>query len=151
MGEVFDISATNGGGTGDLLDAVVKSFPKDDNPYNDEEAGLPRVTVVGKPNVGKSSLINALTGEERNIVTDISGTTRDSIHSRFNSFGFDFMLVDTAGIRKKAKVHEDLEYYSVLRSVNAIENSDVCIFMIDAQEGLQKQDLQIFYMIEKEL
>mgnify|MGYP005988823311 CR=1 FL=1 len=149
LGDVYDISATNGGGTGDLLDDVVKSFPKDDVDYKDEEEGLPRVTVVGKPNVGKSSLINAFTGEDRNIVTDISGTTRDSIHTRFNSFGFDFLLVDTAGIRKKAKVHEDIEYYSVLRSVNAIENSDVCIFMIDAAEGLQKQDLQIFYMVEK--
>lgn len=149
LGDVYDISAVNGGGTGDLLDDLIQSFPKDDQPLSDEEADLPRITVVGKPNVGKSSLINALTGEERNIVTDISGTTRDAINTRYKAFGFDFMLVDTAGIRKKAKVHEDIEYYSVLRSVNAIENSDVCIFMIDAVEGLQKQDLQIFYMCEK--
>ncbi|TNE71896.1 MAG: ribosome biogenesis GTPase Der, partial [Bacteroidetes bacterium] len=104
---------------------------------------------VGKPNVGKSSLVNALTGQERNIVTDISGTTRDSINTRYKAFGFDFVLIDTAGIRKKAKVTEDIEYYSVLRSVRSIENSDVCIFMIDAQDGIQKQDLNIFYIIEK--
>lgn len=148
LGDVFDISATNGGGTGDLLDEIVKGFDKGDDARREEE-DLPRITIVGKPNVGKSSLVNALTGEERNIVTDISGTTRDSINTRYKAFGFDFMLIDTAGIRKKAKVHEDIEYYSVLRSVRAIENSDVCIFMLDATEGLQKQDLNIFYIIEK--
>lgn len=148
LGDVFDVSATNGGGTGDLLDAVVKHLDKEDDSIREEDY-LPKITIVGKPNVGKSSLVNALTGKETNIVTDISGTTRDTVNTRYNSFGFDFVLIDTAGIRKKAKVHEDLEFYSVLRSVNAIENSDVCIFMIDAQEGLQKQDLQIFYMIEK--
>ena len=110
---------------------------------------MPRIAVVGKPNVGKSSFINALTGEERNIVTEISGTTRDSINTRYNAFGFDFMLIDTAGIRKKAKVTEDIEFYSVLRSVRTIESSDVCVFMIDATEGLQKQDLHIFYIAEK--
>lgn len=147
LGEVFEISATNGGGTGELLDEVVKELDKDED--GNQEDNLPRIAVVGKPNVGKSSLINALTGQERNIVTEISGTTRDSINTRFKAFGFDFILIDTAGIRKKAKVTEDIEYYSVLRSVRSIENSDVCIFMIDAQEGLQKQDLHIYYIIEK--
>ena len=148
LGEVFDLSAANGTGTGEILDEVVKYFDKED-PRGEEEANLPRIAVVGKPNVGKSSMINAFTGEERNIVTDISGTTRDSIDTRFKAFGFDFMLVDTAGIRKKAKVTEDIEYYSVLRSVRTIEDSDICIFMIDATEGIQKQDLTIYYMIEK--
>lgn len=148
LGDVYDLSATNGGGTGELLDDIVKEFESEKAPNSDEEE-LPRITIVGKPNVGKSSLVNALTGEERNIVTDISGTTRDAINTRYNAFGFDFMLVDTAGIRKKAKVTEDIEYYSVLRSVRAIENSDVCIFMVDATEGIQKQDLNIFYIIEK--
>ncbi|MGV3610944.1 MAG: ribosome biogenesis GTPase Der [Fluviicola sp.] len=148
LGEVFDLSAANGTGTGEILDEVVKYFDKED-PRGEEEANLPRIAVVGKPNVGKSSMINAFTGEERNIVTNISGTTRDSIDTRFKAFGFDFMLVDTAGIRKKAKVTEDIEYYSVLRSVRTIEDSDICIFMIDATEGIQKQDLTIYYMIEK--
>lgn len=147
LGEVFEISATNGGGTGELLDEIVKELDRDEDAHQEDD--LPRIAVVGKPNVGKSSLINALTGQERNIVTEISGTTRDSINTRFKAFGFDFMLIDTAGIRKKAKVTEDIEYYSVLRSVRSIENSDVCIFMIDAQEGLQKQDLNIYYIIEK--
>ena len=148
LGEVFDVSAVNGSGTGEILDEVVKYFDKED-PRGEEEADLPRIAVVGKPNVGKSSFINALTGEERNIVTEISGTTRDSINTRYNAFGFDFMLIDTAGIRKKAKVTEDIEFYSVLRSVRTIESSDVCVFMIDATEGLQKQDLHIFYIAEK--
>src|SRR5690606_29619033 len=148
LGDVYDISAVNGSGTGDLLDDLVKHFDKEDKTVNEKDA-LPRFTIVGKPNVGKSSLVNALLGEERNIVTDISGTTRDAIDTRYKAFGFDFMLVDTAGIRKKAKVTEDIEYYSVLRSVRAIENSDVCLFMIDATEGLQKQDLHIYYIIEK--
>lgn len=147
LGDVFDLSAANGSGTGEILDEVVKYFDKSDSHQID--VNLPRIAVVGKPNVGKSSLINALIGEERNIVTNISGTTRDSIDTRYKAFGFDFVLIDTAGIRKKNKVHEDIEYYSVLRSVRTIENSDVCVFMIDATEGLQKQDLTIYYMIEK--
>lgn len=148
LGDVFDLSAANGSGTGEILDEVVKYFDKED-PRGEEEEGLPRIAVVGKPNVGKSSFINALTGEERNIVTDISGTTRDAINTRYKAFGFDFMLIDTAGIRKKAKVTEDIEFYSVLRSVRTIESADVCVFMIDATEGLQKQDLHIFYIAEK--
>jgi GTP-binding protein len=147
LGDVYDLSAVSGGGTGDLLDDVVKCFDKNVN--LDGDLDLPRISVVGKPNVGKSSLINALTGKNRNIVTNISGTTRDAINTRFKAFGFDFLLIDTAGIRKKAKVTEDIEYYSVLRSVRTIESSDVCIFMIDATEGIQKQDLNIYYMIEK--
>lgn len=145
LGEVYDMSAINGSGTGELLDELVKSF----DPNAEEPVELPRIAVVGKPNVGKSSMVNALTGEERNIVTPISGTTRDAIDTRYNAFGFDFILIDTAGIRKKSKVHEDIEYYSVLRSVRAIENSDVCIVMLDATEGVQKQDLSIFYIAEK--
>lgn len=148
IGDVYDLSAANGSGTGELLDDIIKDFDKNIE-ITTEEDNLPHIAIVGKPNVGKSSLVNALTGEERNIVTDISGTTRDTVNTRFNSFGFDFMLVDTAGIRKKSKVHEDLEYYSVLRSIRAIESSDVCIFMVDATEGIQKQDLNIFYIIEK--
>jgi GTP-binding protein len=147
LGEVHAISAINGSGTGELLDKLVSSFNTDLDV--DDTSGIPNIAIVGKPNVGKSSLCNALLGEERNIVTPISGTTRDSIHTRYKSFGFDFNLVDTAGIRKKAKVDEDIEYYSVLRSIRTIENSDVCIFMIDATEGVQKQDLNIFYVIEK--
>jgi GTP-binding protein len=148
LGDVYDLSATNGSGTGEILDEVVKYFDKEDESVNEQD-DLPRIAIVGRPNVGKSSLVNALTGEERNIVTNISGTTRDAINSRYKAFGFDFLLIDTAGIRKKAKVTEDIEYYSVLRSVRTIENADVCVFMIDAEEGLQKQDLHIFYIIEK--
>ena len=148
LGEVFDLSAANGSGTGEILDELVKYFNKEDESVREEDT-LPRIAIVGRPNVGKSSMVNALTGQERNIVTDISGTTRDSIHTRYKAFGFDFLLIDTAGIRKKAKVTEDIEYYSVLRSVRTIENADVCMFMIDAAEGIQKQDLSIFYMCEK--
>jgi GTP-binding protein len=148
LGEVFDLGATNGSGTGEILDELMKYFNKEDESVREED-NLPRIAIVGRPNVGKSSMVNALTGQERNIVTDISGTTRDAIHTRYKAFGFDFLLIDTAGIRKKAKVTEDIEYYSVLRSVRTIENADVCLFMIDASEGIQKQDLSIYYMSEK--
>ncbi|NND77761.1 MAG: ribosome biogenesis GTPase Der [Flavobacteriales bacterium] len=144
LGEVHQISASNGSGTGELLDEVISHFTED--PPLEEE--LPRIAVVGKPNVGKSSFINAILDEERNIVTDVAGTTRDSLDTRYNAFGFDLKIVDTAGIRKKKKVHEDIEFYSVMRSIRAIEYSDVCILMIDAAEGFQKQDLSIFYVIE---
>jgi GTP-binding protein len=148
LGDPFIVSAINGLGTGELLDELVKSFKKE--AFSDEiEEDLPRFAIVGRPNAGKSSIINALIGEERTIVTDIPGTTRDSIYTRFNKFGHDFYLVDTAGIRKKAKVNEDLEYYSVIRSIRAIENSDVCILMIDATRGIESQDLNIFSLIQK--
>jgi GTP-binding protein len=148
LGDVHDVSASNGAGTGDLLDEVVTFLNKEDEEVLERDS-LPRIAIVGRPNVGKSSMINALTNQERNIVTDISYTTRDSIHTRYKAFGYDFLLIDTAGIRKKARVTEDIEYYSVLRSVRTIENSDVCLMMIDASVGLQKQDLAIYYMIEK--
>ena len=146
LGEVYPISAVNGSGTGDLLDAMVNKFPE---PVEEEEIDLPRISVVGRPNAGKSSLVNALLGEERNIVTPISGTTRDSIDTRYNAYGFDFLLVDTAGVRKKSKVHDDLEFYSVMRSIRSIEHSDVCVLMIDATEGFTVQDVNIFGLIEK--
>ena len=148
LGEVWSISAANGGGTGDLLDAVVKQLPEDDGTA-DEHPGQPHITVVGRPNVGKSSLTNALLGKERNIVTPIAGTTRDSIAEHYNRFGHEFMLVDTAGMRKRSKVHEDLEFYSVMRSIRAIEHSDVCILMIDATLGMEAQDMSIFNLIQK--
>ena len=148
LGEVWSISAANGGGTGDLLDAVVKQLPEDDGTA-DEHPELPHITVVGRPNVGKSSLTNALLGKERNIVTPIAGTTRDSIAEHYNRFGHEFMLVDTAGMRKRSKVHEDLEFYSVMRSIRAIEHSDVCILMIDATLGMEAQDMSIFNLIQK--
>jgi GTP-binding protein len=147
LGEPYCISALTGSGTGDLLDLVVGKFNNKVEETLDED--IPRFTVVGRPNVGKSSLINAFIGIDRNIVTEIAGTTRDSIYTRYNKFGFDFYLVDTAGIRKKKKVNEDLEFYSVMRSIRAIENSDVCILMIDATRGIEAQDLSIFSLIQK--
>ncbi len=147
LGEVYCVSSINGSGTGDLLDAVVKEFPKEIE--EEEENEIPRYAVVGRPNVGKSSLINALIGQERNIVTPIAGTTRDNINTKYNSFGFEFMLVDTAGLRKKGKVTENIEFYSVLRSIRAIENADVCLLLIDAKEGFEGQDQNIFHLIEK--
>ena len=147
LGEPMCISALTGSGTGDLLDAIISHLPGDRQSEADDE--LPRIAIVGRPNVGKSSLTNALIGEERNIVTDIAGTTRDSIHTRYNKFGFDFYLVDTAGIRKKNKVSEDLEFYSVMRSIRAIENSDVCILLIDAERGIEAQDMNIFQLIQR--
>lgn len=147
LGEVYTVSAINGSGTGDLLDALVKILPPEEKALNDIE--LPRIAIVGRPNVGKSSLTNALLGEERNIVTPIAGTTRDTINSRYTKFGYDFWLIDTAGMRKKAKVHEDLEFYSVMRTINAIENCDVCCLMIDATQGIEAQDLAILSLVEK--
>ncbi|MCR5276842.1 MAG: ribosome biogenesis GTPase Der [Bacteroidales bacterium] len=148
LGELYSISAANGSGTGDLLDAVVAALPAEED-ESDPHADLPRIAIVGKPNVGKSSLTNALLGEERNIVTPLAGTTRDSISTYYNKYGFEFMLVDTAGIRRKAKVHEDLEFYSVMRSIRAIEHADVCILMIDATTGMEAQDMNIFNLIVK--
>lgn len=144
--DMFPISSVNGAGTGDLLDKVVEILHKD---VVEENIELPRFTIVGRPNAGKSSLINALIGEDRNIVTPISGTTRDSIFTRYNKFGHDFYLVDTAGLRKKAKVSEDLEFYSVMRAIQAIENSDVCLLMIDATRGFEGQDQKVFSLIER--
>ncbi|MCK9301091.1 MAG: ribosome biogenesis GTPase Der [Bacteroidales bacterium] len=148
LGDPVPISAINGSGTGDLLDKLVSTFNNTENPEKELEE-LPRYTIVGRPNAGKSSLINAFIGEERHIVTDIAGTTRDSVYTRFNKFGFDFYLVDTAGIRKKSKVTEDLEYYSVMRSIRSIENADVCILMIDATRGIESQDMNIFSLVQK--
>ena len=148
LGEIYSISAANGSGTGDLLDAVVAALPEEEQ-TEDPYAGLPRIAIVGKPNVGKSSLTNALLGQERNIVTPVAGTTRDAIETHYNKFGHEFMLVDTAGIRRKAKVHEDLEFYSVMRSIRAIEHADVCILMIDATSGMEAQDMSIFNLIVK--
>lgn len=147
LGDPQCISAATGSGTGDLLDMVVERLPKKSDQLPDEN--IPRFAVVGRPNAGKSSIVNAFIGEERNIVTEIAGTTRDSIYTHYNKFGFDFYLVDTAGIRRKNKVNEDLEFYSVMRSIRSIENSDVCILMIDATRGIEAQDLNIFSLIQK--
>ncbi len=147
LGEPRCISAATGSGTGDLLDLIIDTLPK--NSEETVEENIPRFAVVGRPNAGKSSLINAFIGEDRHIVTDIAGTTRDSIYTRYDKFGFDFYLVDTAGIRKKGKVNEDLEFYSVMRSIRAIENSDVCILMIDATRGIESQDMNIFQLIQR--
>ena len=145
LGDYYCISSINGSGTGDFLDALVSTF---EGKKSDPEPDIPRFAFIGRPNVGKSSIINVLLDEERNIVTDIAGTTRDSIDIRFNKFGHDFMLVDTAGLRKKGKVHEDLEFYSVMRSVRAIEHADVCLLIIDATRGIEAQDLSIFHLVE---
>ncbi|GHT29031.1 GTPase Der [Bacteroidia bacterium] len=147
LGEPYNISAINGSGTGDLLDLVVSKFNKTNE--EETEGDVPKFAIVGRPNAGKSSLINAFIGEERNIVTDIAGTTRDSIYTLYDKFGLKFYLVDTAGIRKKNKVNEDLEYYSVIRAIRAIENADVCILMIDATRGIEAQDMNIFSLVQK--
>ncbi|MBQ5620431.1 MAG: ribosome biogenesis GTPase Der [Alistipes sp.] len=145
LGDPYCISSMSGSGTGEMMDAILAALPEDTAAEEDES--LPRITIVGRPNVGKSSMTNALLGEERNIVTAIAGTTRDSIRTRYNKFGMDFYLVDTAGMRKKGKEMEDLEFYSVMRSIRAIENSDVCILMLDATQGLEQQDLNIHNLI----
>ena len=147
LGDPICISSATGSGTGDLLDKVLEMLKSDGGDFIEE--GVPRFAVVGRPNVGKSSIINAFIGEDRHIVTDIAGTTRDSIYTRYDKFGFDFYLVDTAGIRRKNKVTENLEFYSVMRSIRAIENSDVCILMIDATRGIEAQDMNIFQLIQK--
>ena len=147
LGDPQCISAATGSGTGDLLDLILSKLPE--GKADDIEQGIPRFAVVGRPNAGKSSIINAFIGEDRNIVTDIAGTTRDSIYTRYDKLGFDFYLVDTAGIRRKNKVTEDLEFYSVMRAIRAIENSDVCILMIDATRGIESQDMNIFQLIQK--
>ena len=146
LGDPFPISSINGTGTGELLDEIAKNLPKD---FVDESEGLPKFAIIGQPNVGKSSLLNMLIGEERSIVTPVAGTTRDAVHQRYSKYGHDFILVDTAGIRRKARVTEDLEFYSVLRSIKAIEEADVCLLMIDAEKGLTAQDLAIYHLIEK--
>ena len=148
LGEIWSISAANGSGTGDLLDEIVRVLPAESEAGSENDRpDLPHVAIVGKPNVGKSSLTNALLGEERNIVTPVAGTTRDSISTYYNKFGHEFMLVDTAGMRRKGKVHEDLEFYSVMRSIRAIERADVCVLMIDATSGMESQDMNIFNLI----
>ena len=146
LGEVFNISANNGSGTGELLDAMIALLPKE---VEEEELDIPKIAIIGRPNAGKSSFINAITGIERNIVTEIAGTTRDAINTRYNLFGKDFILIDTAGIRKKAKVHENLEFYSVLRSVRAIEDADICLLIVDAERGFEGQDLAVFSLAER--
>lgn len=147
LGDPYCVSAMTGSGTGDMMDLIVSKFTKETEEILDED--IPRFAVVGRPNAGKSSIVNAFIGEDRNIVTEIAGTTRDSIYTRYNKFGFDFYLVDTAGIRKKNKVTEDLEYYSVIRSIRSIESADVCILMLDATRGIESQDLNIFSLIQK--
>ena len=148
LGDPIDISSANGSGTGDMLDELVKRLPADEKMVKEDE-NIPRIAIVGRPNAGKSSITNAFLGEDRNIVTEIAGTTRDSIESRYNKFGHDFILVDTAGLRKKTKVQEDLEFYSVMRAVKSIEQADVCILMIDATKGIEAQDMSIFNLIIK--
>jgi GTP-binding protein len=145
LGELYEISSINGSGTGELLDAVVDGMSDEPEDLPD----IPKICVVGRPNVGKSSIINAFIGEERHIVTPIAGTTRDAVYTRYKQFGFDFLLVDTAGLRKKTKVNENIEFYSVMRSVRAIEKSDVCIVMIDATAGIESQDINIFSLAQR--
>lgn len=147
LGDPYDVSSINGSGTGDLLDKIISLFSKQNEDEDLED--IPKYAVVGRPNAGKSSIVNALMGQDRNIVTEISGTTRDSIYTRYNQFGMDFYLIDTAGIRKKGKVTEDLEYFSVIRSIRVIENADVCVLMLDATRGIESQDLNIFSLIQK--
>ncbi len=143
----FSISSISGSGTGELLDEITANIPDDDQ--HEEEQDIPKIAIIGQPNVGKSSLLNALLGEERNVVTDIAGTTRDTIHTRFTKFGHDLLLIDTAGIRKKNKVHEDIEFYSVIRAVKAIDEADIVVLMIDAQKGIEMQDLKILNIAQK--
>ncbi len=149
--EIFPVSSATGSGTGDLLDKVVEMLPPDDGKEFDEQnlGSLPKIAIVGRPNVGKSSFVNALIGYNRNIVTDIAGTTRDSIHTRYNAFGKDVVLIDTAGIRKKSKVEENIEFYSVMRSLRAIENCDVCVLMLDANQGIESQDMNLLFLAHK--
>ena len=147
FGEVFPISSATGSGTGELLDEVVKHFHPDDE--ENEEDALPKIAIMGRPNVGKSSFVNVLTGEDRSIVTDIAGTTRDAINTRYNMFGKDFLLIDTAGVRKKARVKEDIEFYSVIRAIRSLQNSDICVVMIDAQNGLESQDINLINLAVK--
>lgn len=147
LGDIYAISSTNGSGTGDLLDKIVESFPKEE--FDEEEKEIPRIAIIGRPNVGKSSLSNALLQENRNIVTPLGGTTRDSINARYKKYGHDLILIDTAGLRKKAKVRDNLEFYSVMRSVRVVENSDVCLLLIDATRGIEGQDVNIFRLVER--
>jgi len=147
LGEIYCISSMTGSGTGELLDAIVEVFPKDDPELIEEN--VPRFAIIGRPNVGKSSFINALIGVDRNMVTEIAGTTRDAIHTRYNQFGHDFYLIDTAGLRKRTKVKEDVEFYSTIRSIRAIEDSDVCILILDATRGMEAQDVSIFHLIDR--
>ncbi len=144
--EIFPVSSINGSGTGELLDKIVDQFEEE---HEDPEAGLPKIAIMGRPNVGKSSFLNVLLGQERSIVTDIAGTTRDAINTRYNMFGKDFLLIDTAGVRKKSKVHDDIEFYSVVRSIKALQNSDVIIIMIDAQNGLESQDMNLITLAHR--
>lgn len=147
FGEIFPISSMNGAGTGDLLDAVVKHFPQSD--VENPEEGVPRIAILGRPNTGKSSFLNVLLKQERSIVTDVAGTTRDAIDTRYNLYGKDFILIDTAGIRKKGKIEENIEFYSVLRSLQALENADVCVVMLDATRGIESQDVQIIFLAQR--
>ncbi|MBA4054175.1 MAG: ribosome biogenesis GTPase Der, partial [Marivirga sp.] len=148
LGEVYPISSENGGGTGELLDELIKTFPSEG--VEDPDAGIPKIAILGRPNVGKSSFLNALLGTERSIVTDEAGTTRDAIHSYYKMYGNNFILIDTAGVRKKSKVKEDIEFYAVLRSLRALEESDVCIIVIDAERGLEAQDVNLVNLAERQ-